>query len=66
MSKEIETEIARIMEPLKRGEELGTDAALGLQAARTVFNKQVDKLYKTVEDKMGRNNEIVPIGDLEL
>ena len=65
MSKEIEVEIARIMEPLKKGEELGTDALAGLQAAKTVFNEQVDNLYKTAENALGRENQIVPIGALK-
>jgi hypothetical protein len=65
MSKEVEVEIARIMEPLKKGEELGTDALAGLQAAKTVFNEQVDNLYKTAENALGKENQIVPIGALK-
>ena len=65
MSKEIEVEIARIMEPLKKGEELGTDAIAGLQAAKGVFNEQVDNLYKTAEDALGKENQIVPVGALK-
>ena len=65
MGTEIEKSIARIMEPLKRGEDLGTDAVEGFKAAKNAFTKEVDNLYEKVERSLGGNTAIVPIGSLQ-
>ena len=56
----IEREIARIMEPLKKGDNLSEDMINGLQKAKEIFGKNVDFLYKKVDQQLGRRNQIIP------
>ena len=53
------------MEPLKRGDEVGQDAVEGITQAKNIFNKNVDFLYKKVDDALGKDNQIIPLGKVQ-
>tara|TARA_A100001515_G_scaffold99672_1_gene80554 strand:+ start:3925 stop:7170 length:3246 start_codon:yes stop_codon:yes gene_type:complete len=65
LDTEIEKRIAQIMEPLKRGEDVGRDAVEGITEAKNIFNKNVDFLYKKTDQALGRNNQIIPLGKVQ-
>jgi len=65
LDTEIERKIAQIMEPLKRGDEVGKDAVEGITEAKNIFNKNVDFLYKKVDQALGKDNEIIPLGKFQ-
>ncbi len=65
LDTEIERRIAQIMEPLKRGDEVGQDAVEGITQAKNIFNKNVDFLYKKVDDALGKDNQIIPLGKVQ-
>jgi len=65
LDTEIEKRIAQIMEPLKRGDEVGQDAVEGITQAKNIFNKNVDFLYKKVDDALGKDNQIIPLGKVQ-
>ena len=65
LDTEIEKRIAQIMEPLKRGDEVGKDAVEGITEAKNIFNKNVDFLYKKVDDALGKDNQIIPLGKVQ-
>ena len=65
LDTEIERRIAQIMEPLKRGDEVGKDAVEGITQAKNIFNKNVDFLYKKVDDALGKDNQIIPLGKVQ-
>jgi hypothetical protein len=62
LNKEIERDIARIMEPLKKANDVGKEAVDGLTNAKNIFNENIDFLYKKVDQSLGSNNEIIPFG----
>ena len=65
LDTEIERKIAQIMEPLKRGDEVGKDAVEGITQAKNIFNDNVDFLYKKVDQALGKNNQIIPLGKFQ-
>ena len=65
LDTEIEKRIAQLMEPLKRGDEVGKDAVEGITEAKNIFNKNVDFLYKKVDQALGKNNQVIPIGRVQ-
>tara|TARA_R100000231_G_scaffold137655_2_gene114382 strand:+ start:1299 stop:4544 length:3246 start_codon:yes stop_codon:yes gene_type:complete len=65
LDTEIERKIAQIMEPLKRGDEVGKDAVEGITQAKNIFNENVDFLYKKVDQALGKNNQIIPLGKFQ-
>ena len=65
LDTEIEKKIAQVMEPLKRGDDVGKDAVEGITQAKNIFNENVDFLYKKVDQALGRNNQIIPLGKFQ-
>tara|TARA_R110001583_G_scaffold20056_3_gene77812 strand:+ start:2149 stop:5670 length:3522 start_codon:yes stop_codon:yes gene_type:complete len=59
---QVSKEIENILKPLKEMDTISTDTVKGLTEAKTIFNKNIDSLYKKVDQALGRNNEIIPLG----
>ena len=65
LGTEIEAEIARIMAPLRRGEDLSTSLVNSLQDAKNAFQNQADGLFKMASAELGENNRIIPAAEME-
>ena len=64
-NNQIEKEVSKLINPLKKGQNIGIEEAKGLLEAKDLFARAMDDLYAKVDTLMGKGQEIVPIGDLK-
>jgi hypothetical protein len=65
LNNEIESELQKIIAPLKKDVDLPKEALKTLKISNDIFREQVDQLYKMASEKLGRNNKIIPLGQVQ-